>query len=174
MQNMVRPEKVREVELLTEKLSKSTAAVFVDFRGLNVAQAQNLRNEFRAVGVEYRVVKNTLLGFAAEAAGVEGLDGILEGPTAVAFSYDDVTTPAAQVKKFSQKTGLLAVKGGLLEGTFIGPDEVKRLADLPPREELLAMVARCFAAPMVRFARVAQAPVRDLTYVISEIQKKAG
>ncbi len=171
---MVRPEKVREVELLTEKLSKSTAAVFVDFRGLNVAQAQNLRNEFRAVGVEYRVVKNTLLGFAAEAAGVEGLDGILEGPTAVAFSYDDVTTPAAQVKKFSQKTGLLAVKGGLLEGTFIGPDEVKRLADLPPREELLAMVARCFAAPMVRFARVAQAPVRDLTYVISEIQKKAG
>ncbi len=171
---MVRPEKVKEVELLTEKLSEAASIVFVNFRGLNVAQAQDLRNQFREVGVEYRVVKNTLLGFAAEAAGLQGLDDILEGPTAIALSYDDVTAPASEIKKFAQKTGLLETKGGILEGTFIGPEEVKRLADLPSREELLAQVARCFAAPMTRFASVAQAPVRDLTYVISEIQKQAG
>ncbi|MFO7941632.1 MAG: 50S ribosomal protein L10 [Bacillota bacterium] len=172
---MVRPEKVREVELLTEKLSQATAVVFVDFRGLNVAQAQDLRNRFREADVEYRVVKNTLLGFAAEAAGLEGLDGILEGPTAIALTYDDVTAPASEIKKFSNETGLLNVKGGILEGTFVNPDEVKRLADLPSREELLAQIARCFAAPMVRFASVAQAPMRDLTYVVAEIERqKAG
>ncbi len=173
--HMVRPEKVREVELLTEKLSQAESVVFVDFRGLNVAQAQDLRNQFREVGVEYRVVKNTLLGFAAEAAGLHGLDGILEGPTAIAISYDDVTAPAAEVKKFSQKAGVLEIKGGILEGSFIGAQEVRRLADLPSREELLAQVARCFAAPMVRFASVAQAPMRDLAYVVSEIQaQQAG
>ncbi len=171
---MVRPEKIKEVEQLTEKLSQANSAVFVDFRGLNVQLAEDLRTVFREAGVEYRVAKNTLLRRAAEAAGIEGLDPILEGPTALAISYDDEVAAAKEVRRFREKTGILQIKGGLLEGGFLEAEEVRRLAELPPKEELLAKVVRCFAGPMTQFASVAQAPMRDLAYMTAELQRQSS
>ncbi len=171
---MVRPDKVEEVELLTEKLSQANAVVLVDFRGLHVQMAEELRNRCRDAEVEYRVVKNTLLQLAAEEAGIEGLDDLLTGPTALAISYEDPVAPAHEIKEFSDEFGVLEIKGGVLEGVRVETEEVMRLADLPSREVLLAQVASCFAAPMRRTATVMQAPMRDLTYAVSEVQKKSA
>ncbi len=171
---MVRPDKVQEVELLTEKLTQANAVVLVDFRGLDVQSAEELRNRCRDAEVEYRVVKNTLLHLAAEEVGIEGLDDLLAGPTALAISYEDPVAPAHEIKEFSDEFGVLEIKGGVLEGIRVETDEVLRLADLPSREVLLGQVASCFAAPMRRAASVMQAPVRDLAYAVSEVQKKSA
>lgn len=171
---MVRPEKVKEVELLTDKLSRAHSVVLVDFRGIDVAEAQELRNRCREAEVEYRVVKNTLLQRALAAAGIEGADDMLVGPTALALSYEDPVAPAHEIKSFADKFRVLELKGGILEGAVLDRDEVRRLADLPSREELLAQVARCFAGPATQVARVLQAPMRDLALVTAQLEKKAG
>ncbi|MFO8059721.1 MAG: 50S ribosomal protein L10 [Bacillota bacterium] len=172
---MVRPEKIAEVEVLKEKLERANSVVLVDFRGINVEQAQELRNQCRASDVEYRVVKNTLLQRALDGVGVEGAGGMLTGPTALAISYDDAVTAAKRIKSFSDSSRVLEIKGGILEGSVLGADEVIRLADLPSRQELLAQVAACFAGPLTQVARVLQAPMRDLTLVTSQLrEKRAG
>jgi len=169
---MVRPDKIEEVQILKDKLSRANSVVLVDFRGINVAQAQELRNQCRASDVEYRVVKNTLLRRALDAEGIAGTDAMLTGPTALAISYHDAVTAAKRIKSFSDSFRVVTIKGGILEGSLLGVDEVIRLAELPSREELLARVAACFAGPMTQVARVLQAPVRDLALVTSQLQEK--
>ena len=169
---MVRPDKIEEVKLLTDRLSRANSVVLVDFRGITVAQAQQLRNQCRESDVEYRVVKNNLLQRALDAVGIEGADWMLTGPTALAISYDDEVIAAKRIKSFSDSARVVKIKGGILEGSILGADEVIRLADLPSREELLARVAACFAGPMTQVARVFQAPIRDLALVTSQLQEK--
>ena len=172
---MVRPEKVKEVELLTVKLSEANSVVLVNFRGINVEQVQDLREQCREEHVEYRVVKNTLLKLALDEVGMDGmLDDMLEGPTALALSYDDPVAPAQKIKSFSEEHDVLEIKGGIFDGTVIDAEEVSKLADLPPREDLLTQVACCFAGPLNRVAQVLQAPMRDLALTTSEIHKRAG
>lgn len=150
-----------EVAELVEKFKAAKTVVVVDYRGLTVAQATKLRKELREAGVDYRVVKNTLLTIAAKEAGVEGITSCFKGVTAIAFGGEDVVAPAQIITKFSKDNKIMEVKGGILEGEILSAEGVIALGELPPKEVLLAQVASCF-----------QAPIQKLAYVFEEIRKK--
>ena len=145
---------------LVEKFNASKTVVVVDYRGLTVAQATKLRKQLREAGVDYRVVKNTLLPIAAKEAGAEALVPTFKGVTAIAFGGEDLIAPAQIIAKFSKENKILEIKGGLLEGKFLDQAGVIALGELPPKEVLLAQVASCF-----------QAPIQRLAYVLEEVRK---
>lgn len=165
-QRRVKEETVAHV---AQRLRDSAAAVVVDYRGLTVAEDGDLRRQLRAAGVEYRVLKNTLVTLAAGLAGLSELDPILHGPTAIAFSAEDPVAPARELTAFAKGHQKLQVKAGVLEGRVVPPEAVRELADLPPRQELLARVAAAFAAPMVATACVFAAPLRALVTVTDQL-----
>ena len=154
----VKKELVAEIK---EKLSRAKCVVFVDYRGLNVEQATQMRAEFRKNNSDYKVYKNRLVLRAANELGIEGLDKFLEGTSAVAFSYEDEVSAAKIVDEIGSKTNTLAVKCGLLNGKLISSDEVKTLAKIPSREELIGKLLFIF-----------QNPMRSLAVAINEIAKK--
>lgn len=172
---MARPEKEAMVAEVFEKLAKSQAVVLVDFRGLTVQEATELRKNLRAAGVELRVVKNTLTRLAAHKAELTGLESFLEGPTALAFGYDDPVSPAKVLAEFAKGHKKLELKGGVLEGRVISQDEVQALAELPSREILLGQLAGVIQAPIRNLVNVLSAPIRNTVYVLEAIrQKQAG
>lgn len=160
------------VNEITEKLQNSVTAVITDYRGLNVAQATQLRNELRELNVEYKVLKNSLTKIAADKLGLQDLNQFLEGPTAIAFSKDDPVAPAKVLAKFAKDNKSLEIKGGILEGKVVTIYEIKALADLPSREELLAQVLRAIQSPLTGMANVLQGPLRNLVYVLEAIRKE--
>jgi large subunit ribosomal protein L10 len=160
------------VNEITEKLQNSVTAVITDYRGLNVAQATQLRNELRELNVEYKVLKNSLTKIAADKLGLQDLNQFLEGPTAIAFSKDDPVAPAKVLAKFAKDNKALEIKGGILEGKVVTINEIKALADLPSREELLAQVLRAIQSPLTGMANVLQGPLRNLVYVLEAIRKE--
>lgn len=139
---------------IKEKLEQAQSVVFVDYRGLTVAEVTELRNKMRAAGVEYKVLKNTMVRRAAEDLGIEGLDSILEGPTAVAFGMQDPASPAKILMDFAKATKKTQIKGGVLDGRMIDVDGVKYLSELPSREELLAKMLGSLNAPMTGLVMV--------------------
>jgi len=152
---------VREAkeQLITEiagNLARSKSAIVTDYRGLNVQESTELRKKLRDAGIEYRVLKNTMTRRAALEAQIEGLDAYLTGPSAIAFSYDDVIAPAKILNDFAKKHKNLELKGGVVEGRVITPEEVFSLATLPSREGLLSMLLSVLQAPMRNFAYVVQ------------------
>ncbi len=169
---MVRPEKVSEVEVLKERLQRARAVVFTDFRGLTVKEITQLRARLREAGVEYRVVKNRLMRIAARQAGIAGLESYLEGPTAAAFGYDDPVAPARVVHEFIRQMRKLEAKGGVVEGRPLTAQQVRQLADLPPRGVLLAQVAGGMRAPLQGLASVLAGVPRALVYVLEQIRQQ--
>ena len=155
-----------------EDLSNAKAAIVTDYRGLNVEQITNLRRALRAANVKYIVVKNTLASRAAHELGYEALDSYLEGPTAIAYGFEDPVAPAKVLVDFAKDNEKLDVKGGLLEGALIDPVRIKALADLPPRDQLLAQVAGAFAAPMTSFAGAAQGLLRKFVGTLDAVRVK--
>ena len=153
----VREEKVQFVEALSERLKSNSCVLMADYRGLTVAEMNELRKQLREAGVEFQVIKNTMTRRAAAAAGIEGLDPFLVGPTAIAFSKDDVVAPAKILAKFAKEHDDLEIKGGLVEGKVVGLDEIKALADLPSREGLLSMLLSVLQAPIRNFALAVKA-----------------
>lgn len=145
---------------LTERFKTAGTIVVVDYRGLTVAQATTMRKQLREAGVDYRVVKNTLLTIAAKEAGYEEITPLFKGVTAIAFGGDDIVAPAQIISKFSKDNKVLELKGGILEGKVIDQAGVIALGELPPKEVLLAQVASCF-----------QAPIQRLAYVLEEVRK---
>jgi len=156
---------------IKEKLSQAQAVVIVENRGLTVAQVTELRNKLREAGVEFKVLKNTLMKLAADEVGVTGLDPYLQGPTAWAFSMADPVSAAKVITTFVKTNDKLAVKGGILENQAITADGVKALADLPPREVLLAQVLGAMQGPLVGLANVLQGPIRKMGYALEAIRK---
>lgn len=169
---MARPEKEAIVAELKEKLEQSKAAILTDYRGLNVAAMTELRRLMREQGLEYRVVKNTLTRFAAQELGLDDLEPYLEGPTAIAFSFEDPVAPAKVIMDFAKEHKQLEVKAGLLRGKVIQPEGVKELADLPPREVLLAQVLGGLQAPIAGLVGVLNGAPRNLVYVLEAIRKQ--
>lgn len=167
-----RKAKAAVVERLRDDLQRSQAVVLADYRGLNVPEDTELRRKLREMGVEYRVVKNTLLRRAAAEIGLEGLEPYLEGPTAIAFGFDDVVAPAKALNDFAKTHEALELKAGLLEGRVISVEEVKRLATLPPREELLAKVLAGLQAPLAGMVNVLAAPLRGLVTATDQLRQQ--
>ncbi len=151
------------VEELAEKLKNSAAGVIVDYRGINVADDTKLRKELREAGVEYCVVKNTLLKRAAEKAGIEGFDGHLEGTTAIAISKDDIIVAPKILHKQAEALESFNIKIGYVDGKVISAEEVKQYAMLPSKETLVA-----------KLLFVLQSPMQKLAIAASEIAKKNG
>ena len=170
--NKQRMAKEQSVQDITEKLQKSVTAVITDYRGLNVSQATQLRNELRGADIEYKVLKNTLTKIAAKNVGLEGLDQYLEGPTAIAFSTEDPVAPAKILAKFAKDNKDLEIKGGILEGKVVSMEQIKALADLPSREELLAQVLRGLQSPLAGMVNVLAGPLRNMANVLEAVRKE--
>ncbi|APO47886.1 50S ribosomal protein L10 [Paenibacillus sp. FSL H7-0942] len=149
--------KQESVDAVTAKLRESVTTVVVDYRGLNVAQVTELRKQLREAGIEFQVLKNSLLRRAAAAAELTELENVLTGPTAIAFSVDDVVAPAKILNDFAKKNDALELKGAVVEGRVIGVEEVKALAELPSRDGLLSMLLSVLQAPVRNFALAVKA-----------------
>ncbi|XEC94634.1 50S ribosomal protein L10 [Paenibacillus tarimensis] len=150
-------EKQLAVDEIATKLRESACTVVADYRGLNVAQVTELRKQLREAGIEFQVLKNSLVRRATAVTEMSGLDEVLKGPTAVAFGKDDVVAPAKILSAFAKKNDALQVKGGVLEGQVVGVEQIKALADLPSREGLLSMLLSVLQAPMRNFALAVKA-----------------
>jgi large subunit ribosomal protein L10 len=170
--HIARPEKVQEVEALRQRLAQVAAAIFTDFRGLNVGEIAQLRGKLREAGAEYKVVKNTLLQRAAQSLGVDGLTPFLQGPTAVAFSPTDPVGPAKVLLDYIRLMRKLEIKGGVIEGRVMPADQIRRLADLPSKRHLLASVLASMQAPLAGLAGVLTGLQRNLVYALDQIRKK--
>lgn len=165
------------VAQLKEQLESAKGVVLTSYKGLTVAQDTELRRELREAGVSYHVVKNTMLRIAAKEAGIEGVEEHLEGTTAFAFSTEDAVAPAKVICGFIKKNKLedaevLTVKVGMVEGKVIGVDEVKALAALPSREELIAKLLGSMNAPISNTVNVLQGVIRNAVYVLDAIRSQ--
>ena len=147
------------VDEIKQYVTDASAAVLVDYRGLTVAQDTVLRKELRENGVEYFVVKNTILGRAIEGTSVEGMKSVLEGTTAIALSKEDYTAAARILCKFAEGHDNFKVKSGFLDCQVADVATIESLAKLPSKEVLLATVCSVFQAPIAAFARAVQAIV---------------
>jgi large subunit ribosomal protein L10 len=165
---MLKAEKERIVEELTERL-KSTPTLFVaDYRGLSVSEIDELRTQVIQHGARFTVVKNTLTKRAAEAAGADALLALLDGPTAIAFieADGDLVAVAKALADSARTTRVLAIRGGILDGAPIGEEDVKNLATLPPLEVLRGQVIGAITSPLMTVVGLIAAPVRDLIGLI--------
>lgn len=150
-------EKQEAVAAVAAKLTESSSTIIADYRGLNVAQVTELRKQLREAGVEFQVLKNSIVRRATEGTDLESLNSILTGPTAVAFSKDDAVAPAKILNSFAKANDALKLKGGVVEGKVVSPEEVKALAELPSREGLLSMLLSVLQAPVRNFALAVKA-----------------
>jgi large subunit ribosomal protein L10 len=169
-----RPEKVAVVNEVRERLQNADAAVLTEYRGLSVAALAKLRNELRPVGGQVTVYKNTLVRFAARDLGLE-IDDLLTGPTAIAFvpkSGGDAVGVAKVLKKYASENEALVIKGGVLGSSRMSADDVKALAEIPPREQLLAELAGLMAAPTQQFVNLLDAVPRDFLYALNALIEK--
>ncbi|MDF2523287.1 MAG: ribosomal protein [Clostridiales bacterium] len=167
-------QKKEVVQEISEKIKAAKAMVFADYRGLTVEQDTELRNALRKAGVEYKVVKNTLTKFAAKENGLEGLDSFLNGPTAMAVSATDPVAPAKVLAEFAKKYEKLELKVGVVEGKVIDEAGIKALAELPPREVLIAKVLGGFNAPISGLVNVLNGNIRGLVVALNAIAEKQG
>ena len=154
------------VEALSGKIKEATSVVFVDYKGISVAQDTNLRKQFREAGVEYTVVKNTLTRFAAKENGYN-FDEVLNGTTAMASTTGDPIAPARIVCEFAKKNkgSTLSIKGGVVEGSVLSADQLNGFGELPSKNALVASVLGTFLAP-----------ISSLAFVLDQvrIQKEGG
>jgi large subunit ribosomal protein L10 len=172
-----RAEKVAVVDEVKERLGSSDAALLTEYRGIDVGDLAALRRALRQAGGEYKVYKNTLVRIASRELGLE-LDELLTGPTAIAFvptgSGGDPVTVAKALRDFAKGNPNLVVKGGVLGEKLLSEADAKALADVAPREELLARLAGLMAAPMQQFAGLLQAVPRDFAYGLKALIDQGG
>ena len=154
-------QKEQLVNEVAEKVSKAKSIVLVNHCGLTVEQDTALRADMRKANVEYKVIKNSVLSRAFEKAGITGMESVFEGPTAVAFSYEDAVAGAKIVSDNGAKTKMLEIKGGVIENKPASADDVKVLASIPPKPVLIGQLLGLLTSPM-----------RSLAVAVSEVAKK--
>ncbi len=169
-----RKEKTDAIEAIREKKGKSNIVILADHQGLSVAQITVLRNRLFDVNAQYNIVKNTLAFRAMSEDGHERMKEVLNGPSSMIFGYGDVVSPAKILVTFARENEKPAVKGAIMDGRFMEPDEVKKLAMLPSKEVLLAKAVGGIKSPLVSLVNVLQGPIRKLVYALNEISKKKG
>lgn len=169
-----RSQKEEVITHYREGLAAAPHAFVVNFQGLTVPQATDLRNRIREQGASYEVVKNTLALRAVEGLGLEQLKEHFQGPTAVAYSADDPVTLAKALTEFKKEVPILEFKGGLVEGSAVDASQVEDIAKMPGREELLAKLLFLLQSPITRLARGLAAIPRQFVVVLDQIEKKKG
>ncbi len=142
------------VKEIADLFDGAASIVLADYRGLTVEQDTQLRKKLREAGVTYKVYKNTMVHLAIAGTANESLDGVLEGPTAVAVSKTDATAPARILQTFAKTAPKLELKAGIVEGTFYDAAGIKQIAEIPSREELLGRLLGSMQSPITNFARV--------------------
>lgn len=175
-----RPDKVAVVTEVKERLAGSPSVLVTEYRGLSVKALAELRRNLRPVGGKYKIYKNTLVRRAAAEAGLE-IEEHLLGPTALTFTEQtpegetgDIVTVAKVLTDFAKTNPDLVIKGGLLDGAPVGPDDVKKLANIEPREVLLARLAGAMAAPTTQLAGLLQALPRNFAYGLKALIDQGG
>lgn len=148
MSEAIIAKKAQLVTEVAEQFKNASSVVVVDYLGITVEEATNLRAELRKAGVQFAVVKNSILSRAAKEAGLEGMDDIFKGPSAVAFSNEDVVAPAKILADFAKEVEALEIKAGVVEGKVSSKEEIEALAKLPSREGLLSMLLSVLQAPV--------------------------
>ncbi len=168
---MAKTEKVTAVADIAEKFKDSTATVVTEYRGLTVANLAELR---RSLGdsATYTVAKNTLVKRAASEAGIDGLDELFVGPTAIAFVKGEPVDAAKAIKKFAKDNKALVIKGGFMDGRALSVAEVERIADLESREVLLAKLAGAMKGNMAKAAGLFNAPASQVARLLGALQEK--
>jgi len=168
---MAKPTKVSAVAEIAEYFRGSNAAVLTEYRGLSVAQMKELRRSL-GPGVTYAVVKNTLTKIAARDAGVEGLDSLLEGPSAIAFVSGDAVDAAKGIRDFAKSNPALVIKGGIMDGAVLTAAEITKIANLESREVLLSKLAGAMKAKQSQAAALFAAPLSKTARTIAALQAK--
>lgn len=153
--------KQEQTASLAEKLKKAKMVIFTEYRGISVLDDTKLRNVLRSENNEYMVTKNSVITHAAKEVGIEGLDKVLEGPTAVVIGYDDYVSPAKAVNDYAKTHDFYKFKAGIMDGKVISDVEVKKLANLPSKETLYAMVASALLGN-----------IRNLAVVLDQTREK--
>ena len=170
-----RPEKVAVVAEVKEHFANSSAAILTEYRGLKVQNLSDLRRSLRESGGEYRIYKNTLVRLAVRDLGLQGLEDLLVGPTAIAFVDGDAVGVAKSLRDYARVNPNLVVKGGVLGESILSAADATALADIPSREVLLARFAGLLAAPMQQFAGLLEAVPRSFAYGLKAlIDQKSG
>ena len=174
--DMRKEKKEEAVSQIADKLSRCNIAITTNYRGLSVAEMTELRRRLRQGGIEYRVIKNTLARFAAKMADREGLNQIIEGPTAIAFGYGDSIDPAkALIDYIRSSGGVLTIKGGLIEQRVLTASEVAELATLPPKEVLMVKVLGAMQGPISAVVNVLNSTLVGLVGILnSRIRQLEG
>ena len=142
---------------IKQKFEKAQTAVLVDYRGLNVAEDTELRNQLRKAGVEYAVLKNTMINLAVKGMGFDGIEKHLEGPTAVAFGFEDAVAPAKILSEFAKKNKKITIKCGVCDGAYIDEAGVQSLASTPSREVLIAKIMGSMMSSVSKFVYALEA-----------------
>jgi large subunit ribosomal protein L10 len=173
---MNREQKAAVIEEITAQINESEAVYAVDYRGITVAQAAELRGKLREADATLRVVKNTLTIRAADQAGVEALKPLLEGPTALTFARGDAAAAAKAVFDYARTTGLLPFKGGTLNGDALAPEQVQSIARLPTRDVLNAQFVNIVASPLTGLVTSLSNLISGLARQLQQVadQKAAG
>ena len=162
MNQLVLEQKKQLVSDVAEKIKSAKSVVLVEYKGLTVEKSTELRNKCREAGVEYKVYKNSIMGFAFKELGLEDFNVNLEGPNALALSFDDEVTAAKVTNDFAKTSNeTLKIKAGIAEGKIMNAEEVKELASIPSRDVLIGQLAG-----------VLQGNIRNLAYMLDQISKK--
>ncbi len=171
---MPKQNKIDAVAKITADLKAAEVYYFVEYRGLTFAETTDLRTRLRKVDADLKVVKNTLGKIAAANAGVEGLDELLAGPTAIAYVHGDPAKTAKTIQDFikEKKKPVVVIRGGKLQNSVLSAQQVEALASLPSREVLIAQVVRAIASPLQGLANVLNGPIRGLVVVLAQVQEK--
>ncbi len=169
---MKKEEKGQAIEELKKKFSEAKAVILTDYKGMTVAELSDLRRLLRSGEVEFSVVKNTFARIASQDTPISAAKTAFKGPVAVAIGYKDPVLAAKKVIDFSKKNEKLKLSGGVIEGKFFNAAEVKAIAELPPREVLLSMLAGAFQAPASKLAAALSATVSSFAYAMSALKAK--
>src|SRR6266480_855200 len=169
-----RPAKVAVVNEVRDRLSSSDAAILTEYRGLNVSELAALRRSLREAGGQYKIYKNTLVRFAVRELGLEELEEMLLGPTAIAFVDGDAAAVAKSLRDFGRGNPSLVIKGGVLGETILSAKDASALAELPSKERLLAQLAGAMAAPLQQMAGLLKALPQNFAYALRAVAEQKG
>lgn len=171
---MPRPDKIEAVKQIANDLKSCDVYYFVDYRGLTYAESAQLRERLTKVDATMKVVKNTLTKIAAAEAGVEGLEELLQGPTAIVYAKGDPVQAAKAIQDFIRENKKISVRGGKLQSSMLDSADVEKLATLPSREQLIGQLVGTLAAPLSGLVTVLSGPIRQLVMVVGQVEQKAN